>query len=116
VRNSGQNALARDLDGWTNTRRWVHGRHWRSDSRNSREDGLNELGEAPPPYVPAAKTATETGSTEELQVPLRTLSRNGERPPGYGEVLRASPTEQEEERPTTAFPGSSSHAQPESRS
>ncbi|KAF2840210.1 hypothetical protein M501DRAFT_915519, partial [Patellaria atrata CBS 101060] len=51
-RNSGQAALARDLDGWINTRRFINGR-WRGGGPNTvrrQEEGLDENGEAPPPY------------------------------------------------------------------
>lgn len=101
-RNSGQNALARDLDGWTGgPRRWIVG-HRREESRNTRlgreEEGLNEFGEAPPPYIQATKTVDgqERGVEESqahVQVPLSTLSRNEferpatGKPPGYGEVV-----------------------------
>jgi hypothetical protein len=98
-RNSGQNALARDLDGWTGSRRWIHG-HRREESRGVGrgfgEEGLNELGEAPPPYIHTAKTV-EGHETEvegpQIQIPLRTLSTHEferpatGKPPGYGEVV-----------------------------
>jgi hypothetical protein len=95
-RNSGQNALARDLDGWTSSRRWMHG-HRREESRvPRREEGLNEYGEAPPPYIHPAKAAEEhrmdVGGSQ-IQIPLRTLSvHEYERPatgkpPGYREVV-----------------------------
>ncbi|KAF2003663.1 hypothetical protein P154DRAFT_394634, partial [Amniculicola lignicola CBS 123094] len=54
MRLSGQQALARDLDGWVDTRRWMHGR-WRQNlpaAMMRREEGLDEHGEAPPPYEP----------------------------------------------------------------
>lgn len=97
-RNSGQNALARDLDGWTGAgRRWMVG-HRREESRNTRreEEGFNEFGEAPPPYIHASKApgAQESGvEGSQVQIPLRTLStREFERPatgkpPEYGEVI-----------------------------
>ncbi|QDS67881.1 hypothetical protein FKW77_008042 [Venturia effusa] len=101
-RNSGENALARDLDGWTSgPRRWIVG-HRREESRNTRsgreEEGLDEFGEAPPPYIQATKTVdnreTEVeGSQSEVQIPLDTLSRHDDerpatvKPPGYVEAV-----------------------------
>jgi hypothetical protein len=73
---SGQHALARDLEGWAGARRSVgNGRR--------REEGLDEDGEAPPPYQ--GKSEVEMG-TGEVVVPLGVVvrDRNGEvRPPGY---------------------------------
>ncbi|TID16469.1 hypothetical protein E2P81_ATG11896 [Venturia nashicola] len=101
-RNSGENALARDLDGWTGgPRRWIVG-HRREESRNTsgsrEEEGLNEFGEAPPPYIQATKTPNEQerveeGSQTQVQIPLNTLSRHESersatgKPPEYGEVV-----------------------------
>lgn len=99
ARNSGQNALARDVAGWDNARRWVHG-GWRvgpNSGLHRREEGLNELGEAPPPYEPP--TAARSSSRQEecrdehyIAMPMRTLSRDASasetadgdiRPPSY---------------------------------
>jgi hypothetical protein len=108
-RNSGQNALARDLGNWTNTRRWMHGNIRTDPATQNRNEGLNELGEAPPPYK-APETAGPPG--EGPQIPLRTLSRSSAnmpvKPPDYGEVLRASRTVEDDNRPSTAFPGGES--------
>jgi len=77
--------------GWANwnpeRRHQWHGR-WRS-AEVSREEGLNEYGEAPPVYVP--KTSSEPhrdGQGNGLAVPLQTLSRGdaGLKPPDYSEV------------------------------
>jgi hypothetical protein len=93
-------ALSRDLGGprhgggWTNwnpertRRRYWQGR-WRS-AETSREEGLNEHGEAPPPYVPKRRSQEaerqERGENEPA-VPLQTLSRDGAglKPPDYSE-------------------------------
>jgi len=106
--NSGQTALARDLDGWVNTRRWYYGsgRGGLGGSLARREEGLDEHGEAPPPYKPRADATTDTpgiagGTTvlpsgedhdavTGLSIPLRTLSRAGRatlKPPGYQETI-----------------------------
>ncbi|CAK3749516.1 hypothetical protein AC579_7818 [Lecanosticta acicola] len=90
VRASREDALERDLNGWDSVRarrRYWQGR-WRSVD-GSREEGLNEHGEAPPPYVP--KTSDEEGQRgrdNEPAVPLQTLSREqaGLKPPDYTEV------------------------------
>lgn len=103
MRLSGQNALARDLDGWVNTRRWMHGarRHNQTAAFVRREEGLNEHGEAPPPYQPKNEVTVAQDSAipaqdpaSGLSIPLRTLSRDEiqiSHPPNYQEtVLRQS--------------------------
>lgn len=102
MRLSGQNALARDLDGWANSRRWIQGT-WRQNQNatNTRhEEGLNEQGEAPPPYQPKSEISEtqdvlgenvlETRSIRDsatgLTIPMHTLSRDELdrfRPPAY---------------------------------
>ncbi|KAF2243948.1 hypothetical protein BU26DRAFT_436278 [Trematosphaeria pertusa] len=110
MRLSGQNALARDLDGWINTRRWFHGawRHNQTTAFVRREEGLNEHGEAPPPYQPKSDvTAAHDGIAQDpatrLAIPLRTLSRDEieqSRPPEYRETIsRGGPSST---RPDTA--------------
>lgn len=80
----------RDLAG----RRYWQGRGWGS-ANASREEGLNEHGEAPPPYVP--KTPEEEEGRREAgqqaadggpAIPLQTLSREGAglKPPDYEEA------------------------------
>ncbi|KIV99498.1 uncharacterized protein PV09_08804 [Verruconis gallopava] len=93
-RNSAQNALARDMDGWvSNARRW----HWRNGSRSERDEGLNELGQAPPAYSAKAHSrepsAEEGSMTNELQIPLPTVAREEiyrdmVKPPAYSEAIR----------------------------
>ncbi|ORY07671.1 hypothetical protein BCR34DRAFT_452086, partial [Clohesyomyces aquaticus] len=94
MRLSGQHALARDLDGWVNTRRWMHG-GWRHNQSGfvRREEGLDEHGEAPPPYEPKGETSVAVGGanstgegTADISIPLRTLQRDDierSRPPEY---------------------------------
>jgi hypothetical protein len=107
LRNSGQNALAQDLDGWVNTRRWIYG-SWRGVGGGGgvarREEGLNEDGEAPPPYkLRADATSDDAGGQPArmpsdrsrdpatgLAIPLRTLSRGRHstmKPPDYQETV-----------------------------
>jgi hypothetical protein len=98
MRLSGQHALARDLDGWVNTRRWIHGtwRHNQAAAFVRREEGLNEHGEAPPPYQPTHEAPVASGEPQVrqdpvsgLSIPLRTLSRDAIetlRPPEYRET------------------------------
>ncbi|KAH7135039.1 hypothetical protein B0J11DRAFT_412723, partial [Dendryphion nanum] len=95
MRLRGQNALARDLEGWSNSRRWMHGtwRHNHTSALVRREEGLNEHGEAPPPYHPKNNITTVHNSSggapdamAGLTAPLRTLSRDEAelpRPPAY---------------------------------
>lgn len=107
-RSTGQHALARDLDGWGNGRRWTYG-NWRSGGSGGprggigvrRQEGLNELGEAPPPYDPRPRTPpppqVESEGSERagrdtlgLAVPLATLSRDSRatlKPPDYDETI-----------------------------
>jgi hypothetical protein len=93
MRRGGQDALARDLEGWTGTRRFYHGSYGRHQvSYVRRQEGLDENGEAPPPYQPKSDFTVDTPSGQahatasSLAIPLRTLSRDeSERalPPGY---------------------------------
>lgn len=97
MRLSGQNALARDMEGWVNTRRWMHGawRHNQTAGLIRREEGLNEHGEAPPPYEPNnVVSVPHNGAGEQdpasgLTIPMRVLSRDGVQssgPPKYEET------------------------------
>lgn len=91
IRQSREGALQRDLNTWDPIRarrRYWQGR-WRSTDY-SQEEGLNEFGEAPPPYVPKASEG-ETGlhdGANDPAVPLQTLSREqaGLKPPDYTEA------------------------------
>lgn len=63
VQDRGRNALARDVEGWVSQRRWLPGGHSGSTSRTSRtEEGLNERGEAPPPYERRSSPQAVSGS------------------------------------------------------
>jgi hypothetical protein len=89
LRQHGQHALARDLEGWAGTRRFMHGRHgqYQVSARVRREEGLNENGEAPPPYEP--KSEVMVGPVQNpssgVTLPLRTLAQDEltRAPPGY---------------------------------
>jgi hypothetical protein len=96
----------RDVREWDTMRYRRH--YWNTNSRNeqaSREEGLNENGEAPPPYMP--KEDEETGNTVsqangqraqgertpvpgEPSIPMQTLSRDqaGLKPPGYEQSVQ----------------------------
>jgi hypothetical protein len=93
----------RDVQEWDTVR--YRRRYWNTNARNaevSREEGLNEHGEAPPPYVP--KDDENTGSTgpqaggyfgpgpAEPAIPMQTLSRDqaGLKPPGYEQSVQPS--------------------------
>lgn len=79
LRSTGQTALARDLESWPGSRARAGAR--RGTAPSDREEGLNERGEAPPPYahkLPEDALLREAG---ERGIPLREL---GERkPPDY---------------------------------
>lgn len=96
----------RNVQEWDTVR--YRRRYWNTNFRNaevSREEGLNEHGEAPPPYVP--KDDENTGSTgpqageyfgqgparpAEPAIPMQTLSRDqaGLKPPGYEQTVQPS--------------------------
>jgi len=122
--NTRQEALRRDLEGWPRGRpgppgvntgqssRWATGtRNWRSRNDNGvirHDEGLDDLGEAPPPYNPGDKPPSiavggradyvsegeAVDSRGELSVPLRTLARNGTNPPGYFESISNNDSEE----------------------
>ncbi|GIZ42195.1 hypothetical protein CKM354_000547300 [Cercospora kikuchii] len=87
-------ALQQDVGAWDPSRarrRYWQGR-WRSTDVTDREEGLNEHGEAPPPYMPKETRDEEQGlpmrnhnDNNNLAVPLQTLSREqaGLKPPEY---------------------------------
>ena len=95
IRQGRQGALERDLNTWDPIRarrRYWQGR-WRS-AEHSREEGLNEFGEAPPPYVPKSRDE-ESGfqhghinGGNEPAMPMHALSREqaGLKPPDYTET------------------------------
>ncbi|KAM3425119.1 hypothetical protein BST61_g7082 [Cercospora zeina] len=87
-------ALQQDIGAWDPSRarrRYWQGR-WRSTDVTHREEGLDEHGEAPPPYMPKETQDEEQGlpmrnhnDNNHLAVPLQTLSREqaGLKPPEY---------------------------------
>ncbi|RAR01778.1 hypothetical protein DDE82_006252 [Stemphylium lycopersici] len=85
-RQSGEQALERDVEGWANPRRFMHGRQRANDAVPLRQtadrcEGLDEHGEAPPPYHSKPEDTTLS-----VTIPLRTLPRDeSERtqPPQY---------------------------------
>ena len=87
-RHGQSDALQQDVNVWDPTRarrRYWQGSRWRStDETERRDEGLNENGEAPPPYMPKGRDE-EQG--EGVAVPMQTLSREqaGLKPPGYEE-------------------------------
>ncbi|KAF2130490.1 hypothetical protein P153DRAFT_356249 [Dothidotthia symphoricarpi CBS 119687] len=107
TRLSGQHALAQDLEGLINTRRFMHGEnsHSQTGALIQREEGLDEHGEAPPPYKPKSEDTVAAGTTQSMDdcvtIPLRTLLRDGverAQPPlyeettGIGSALPATPS------------------------
>ncbi|KAK5112555.1 hypothetical protein LTR85_011247 [Meristemomyces frigidus] len=103
TRYSREHALARDVNGWqhgedgrgggymSGYRAAFLGRETVGHGASEREEGLNELGEAPPAYVPPPKTREEVDretGVEGPAVPMQTLSREhaGLKPPDYAEM------------------------------
>jgi len=104
--NPGGEGYHRDVREWDTMR--YRRRYWNTNFRNeqpSREEGLNENGEAPPPYMP--KEDEEMGNTGphtngqrpqggptpilgEPSIPMQTLSRDqaGLKPPGYEQSVQ----------------------------
>ncbi len=91
AQHNAQSALGRDLDGMPGGRRWVTGRFM--FPHLAQEEGLDERGQAPPPYVPTPPEAavhpdSTHGEPEAGQaIPLRDLSGEGPKPPDYEEHL-----------------------------
>jgi hypothetical protein len=98
MQSHGRRALARDVEGWRS--RLGVGRPSASShtiGRAAREDGLDDRGEAPPPYVPRSKSPSIR--SQELRRPTTSLSHaQGEvielagvhgdaNPPGYHEHM-----------------------------
>lgn len=90
LQQGGTRALARDLEGWQGAQALMHGTYRPHNAVPvHREEGLDENGEAPPPYQPKTEA-----TVEDVAIPLRTLQRDpGERsqPPQYDEESQASP-------------------------
>lgn len=97
-RNGQSDALQQDVHLWDPTRarrRYWQGSRWRSadetDHASGRDEGLNENGEAPPPYMPKGGNDEEANhhrAEEGVAVPMQTLSREQAglgKPPGYEE-------------------------------
>ena len=79
---NGQQASARDVEAWPGTRRLLHGRCRATNSVLLRQtEGLDEHGEAPPPYQAKSEVSSTT-----IAIPLRILSADGSErslPPQY---------------------------------
>ena len=105
LRTNRQDALERDLDGWQGGRYWGHGR-WRTSPANDTrpEEGLDERGLPPPPYIPAAPKPTHPGTgnrgVAEPAIPLQVLHNNDQKPPDYLERPVGGESTMEANRPT----------------
>ncbi|KAG7009224.1 hypothetical protein G7Y79_00003g010920 [Physcia stellaris] len=89
LRTNRQDALERDLEGWQGGRYWGPGR-WRTSPANDTrpEEGLDERGLPPPPYIPAAPKPTHPGTSHgaaEPAIPLQVFHNNDQKPPDYVE-------------------------------
>ena len=91
LRSQSQRALARDVEGWRT--------RFRPNYNNGREEGLDERGEAPPPYAPGSKPpsirsherrGTDTENGEEVELARMNTGHN---PPGYHEAARSAEEE-----------------------
>lgn len=99
-----RSALSRDLEasnlgrGWTygdSRRQRTDGSGWTALARRGRrgvDEGLDEQGEAPPPYKPSGDEGEGeggVGNADVIAVPLRTLAREevGRKPPEYSEAV-----------------------------
>jgi hypothetical protein len=96
----------RNVQEWDTVR--YRRRYWNTNFRNTevtREEGLNEHGEAPPPYVPKDDENTSSAGPQaggyfgqgparpaEPAIPMQTLSRDqaGLKPPGYEQSVQPS--------------------------
>ena len=91
LRTNRQDALQRDLEGWQGNRYWGHGR-WRTPATHDTrpEEGLDERGLPPPPYIPAVPKETHPGPSHhdegaERAIPLQNLHHPDQKPPDYFE-------------------------------
>ena len=108
MRRQSQRALARDVEGWRNRFRGAGNR-----VEEGRIEGLDERGEAPPPYKeggkPPSLRSVHVDGSAGAGVELRRVSVDGRRePPGYDEASREATRETEEDvedvtRPRTAL-------------
>ncbi|KAH0563368.1 hypothetical protein GP486_002058 [Trichoglossum hirsutum] len=113
LRNRRHNALVRDLAGWPGTNRSRTGGRrglGNSSGHGDMEEGLDERGEAPPPYEPPPPTllpeaqqgsgrheqlgpehGTPAADVSPLRSPMRALTREElVQPPGYEDTVRSS--------------------------
>jgi len=82
MRSNQHSVLARDVEMWPGTRRGI-GR-WRFGGAEPRAaEGLNERGEAPPPYL---KEPNPVHHIDGPGMELHDLSRGEAKPPGYDEA------------------------------
>ncbi|KAL8646821.1 MAG: hypothetical protein Q9226_006701 [Calogaya cf. arnoldii] len=93
-RQNSQRALARDLERWGGGGPFGPGRfrlprnnNGLRPSRPRAEEGLNESGEAPPPYVPKEPKPAHVGRALAVgnSIPLNDLSTMDHKPPDYDE-------------------------------
>jgi hypothetical protein len=107
MRSNSQRALARDVEGFRTRLRGRTGLGWNNEptqrNRSDLEGGLDERGEAPPPYVPGTKPPSlrsmdgmgrpSTSSEHRVggAVELRPMGGDVEHPPGYYERQDLAP-------------------------
>ena len=83
-------------EGLGNPRYWRE--RWRSNEDMTRDEGLNEHGEAPPPYVPKRRSEEQQHQQDGArdagpEIPMQALSREqaGLKPPEYEETYSQNP-------------------------
>lgn len=124
MRSNSQRALARDVEGFRSfgRTRGRMGLGWPTSTvqgnRSDVEEGLDERGEAPPPYVPGTKPPSLRSVERERRpsassghgvgevVELQPLGREVEYPPGYDAQHPVPSSDAGVTRPTKAVPAS----------
>ena len=89
VRLNRQDALEHDLERSQAARPWAGGRWRTSATNNTRAEGLDETGIAPPPYRPTAPEPSHPGSSQrdtEQAIRLQNLHASNQKPPDYAET------------------------------
>ena len=80
LRDNQQSALARDVETWPGRRRGVGARWRNAEEDNAVEEGLDERGEAPPPYLKEPEPA-HLDAREEVE--LHNMPTQEGKPPDY---------------------------------
>ena len=123
IHNRGQRALARDVEGWRSRFGMGRGGLYSTNLHDTGpEEGLNERGEAPPPYVPGSKPPSirseelrrpSTAASSHMHAETVELSNMGlnSSPPVYNEHLNRASENRSTDiiRPEAALTASERH-------